>query len=62
MWKHEKKQIEKKPGLLLQRRFQMYLVRNSQDRKLLGVIFLTNNQLESLSDILKEKGIIFTRD
>ena len=53
---------DKSDGIVITDTMRLYLIRQAQDRHILGTVLLSESQFNMLIDALNGKGIIFTRD
>lgn len=60
--KHKETVEEKSDGIVITDTMRLYLIRQAQDRQILGTVLLSESQFNMLIDALNGKGIIFTRD
>lgn len=49
-------------GIIVTDTMKLYLIRQTQDRKILGTVLLSDSQFNLLMEALDGKGVIFTRE
>jgi hypothetical protein len=49
-------------GIIVTETMKLYLIRQTQDRKILGTVLLSDSQYNLLMEALDGKGVIFTRE